>query len=76
MPKPIRQTQKTHLIAPSQTLIAPIVPLARLSHPNTDPPKTDSSRHTPKPIVLVLFLLGIENLVLFLLGFDEFGFFP
>ena len=67
--KPIRQTQKTHLIAPSQTLIAPIGPPARLSHPNTDPPKTDRSRRTPKPIILVLFLLGIENL-----GFVSFGF--
>ena len=67
--KPIRQTQKTHSIAPSQTLIAPIAPPARSSHPNTDPPKTDCSRRTLKPIILVLFLLGIENL-----GFVSFGF--
>ena len=67
--KPIRQTQKTHSIAPSQTLIALIAPPARSSHPSTDPPKTDHSRRTPKPIVLVLFLLGIENL-----GFVSFGF--
>ena len=67
--KPIRQTQKTHSIAPSQTLIALIAPSARSSHPSTDPPKTDHSRRTPKPIVLVLFLLGIENL-----GFVSFGF--
>ena len=69
MAKPIRQTQKTHSIAPSQTLIAPIAPPARSSHPNTDPPKIDRSRRTPKPIILVLFLLCIENL-----GFVSFGF--
>ena len=69
MPKPIRQTQKTHSITPSQTLIDPIAPPVRLSHPSTDPPKTDRSRCTPKPIVLVLFLLGVENL-----GFVSFGF--
>ena len=34
MPKPIRQTQKTHSIAPSQTLIAPIAPPARLIAPS------------------------------------------
>ena len=54
---PFDRTQKTHSIAPSQTLIAPIAPPARSSHPSTD-----RSRRTPKPIVLVLFLLGIENL--------------
>ena len=72
MPKPIRQTQKTHSIAPSQTLIAPIAPPARSSHPSIDPPKTDRSRCTPKPIVLVLFLLGIENLGF--VSFVSFGF--
>ena len=60
--KPIRQTQKTYSIAPSQTLIALIAPPARSSHPSTDPPKTDRSRRTPKAIILMLFLLGIENL--------------
>ena len=59
---PFNQTQKTHSIAPSQTLIALIAPPARSSHPSTNPPKTDRSRRTPKPIILVLFLLGIENL--------------
>ena len=72
MAKPIRQTQKTHSIAPSQTLIAPIAPPARSSHPSIDPPKTDRSRLTPKPIVLVLFLLGIENLGF--VSFVSFGF--
>ena len=34
MPKPIRQTQKTHSIAPSQTLIAPITPPTRSIAPS------------------------------------------
>ena len=70
--KPIRQTQKTHSIAPSQTLIAPIAPPARLSHPSIDPPKIDCSRRTPKAIILMLFLLGIENLGF--VSFVSFGF--
>ena len=41
---PFDRNQKTHSIAPSQTLIAPIAPPARSSHPSTDPPKTDRSR--------------------------------
>ena len=70
--KPIRQTQKTHLIAPSQTLIALIAPPVRSSHPSTDPPKTDRSQCTLKPIVLMLFLLSIENLGF--VSFVSFGF--
>ena len=69
---PIHQTQKTHSIAPSQTLIAPTAPPARLSHPSIDPPKTDRSRRTPKAIILMLFLLGIENLGF--VSFVSFGF--
>ena len=70
--KPIHQTQKTHSIAPSQTLIVPITPPARSSHPSTNRPKTNRSRRTPKPIVLVLFLLGNENLGF--VSFVSFGF--
>ena len=41
---PSSSNAQTHSIAPSQTLIAPITPSARSSHPSIDPPKTDRSR--------------------------------
>ena len=37
---------------PKTELVAPIAPPARSSHHSTNPPKTDRSRLTPKPIVL------------------------
>ena len=58
--RPIRQTQKTHSTAPSQTLIALIAPPARLSHPSTDPPKTDRSRHPHSSIPLSHFSLSLS----------------
>ena len=52
----LRRTQKLTLTNPENprpsSFVVPIAPPARSSHPSTDPPKTDRSRHTPKPIVL------------------------
>ena len=52
----LRLTQKPTPTNPENprpsSFVAPIAPSARSSHPSTDPPKTDRSRRTPKPIVL------------------------